>query len=193
MSRAASEPTLRRDAQRNLERLRAAALEVFAEQGLGAPLEAIAQRAGVSIGTLYNRFSSREQLIDAVVPELLAAKLDAASERALAGPDPWSRFAVYVEELLAMQADDPALSDVFERAYPSTVERIDVLCRGAMATGQELIEAAQADGTLRRDFTSDDLFAEIVANGAVVRHYAGRPDAWRRRVRFLLDGLRAVG
>ena len=48
-------PGLRRDAQANLDKLRAAALAVFSQRGLSAPLEDIAREAGVSIGTLYNR------------------------------------------------------------------------------------------------------------------------------------------
>ncbi|AUA16977.1 Bacterial regulatory protein, tetR family [Streptomyces malaysiensis subsp. malaysiensis] len=63
-----SRPPLRADARRNLEKLRAAALDVFQERGLGAPLDEVARRADVSIGTLYNRFSSRRELTDSVLP-----------------------------------------------------------------------------------------------------------------------------
>src|SRR5882757_1609905 len=79
---------LRRDAQRNRELLLAAAREVFAERGLEAPLEEIARRAGVSIGTLYNRFPSRVDLVDAALTEPVEASVRIA-ERALANPDPW--------------------------------------------------------------------------------------------------------
>ena len=50
---------LRADARRNLDKLRAAAAEAFSERGLDMPLEEIAARAGVSIGTLYNRLGPR--------------------------------------------------------------------------------------------------------------------------------------
>ena len=84
---------LRADARRNVEKLLAAAREVFCERGLGAPLDAVAARAGVSIGTLYNRFPTREALIDAALPELVACELAAVAEQSLAEPTPWRRFA----------------------------------------------------------------------------------------------------
>src|SRR6266545_4775094 len=92
-------PALRGDARRNLEKLKAAAIEVFRERGLGAPLEAIAARAGVSVGTLYNRFGDRQALIDAVIPALAAAQLRRVVERASAGASPWERFATFVETI----------------------------------------------------------------------------------------------
>src|SRR5882757_11505410 len=79
---------LRADARRNRELLVAAAREVFAARGLDAPLDEIARRAGVSIGTLYNRFPSRVDLVDAALTEPVEASVRIA-ERALANPDPW--------------------------------------------------------------------------------------------------------
>ncbi|WP_280251643.1 TetR/AcrR family transcriptional regulator, partial [Nocardia abscessus] len=64
---------LRRDAARNREKLLRSAAEVFTEQGLEGSLEEIARRAGVSIGTLYNHFPTRDMLIDALLPPRLAA------------------------------------------------------------------------------------------------------------------------
>src|SRR6266511_2345437 len=55
---------LRRDAQRNRDAIVAAAREVFSGQGLEAPLEEIARRAGVGIGTLYRRFPTRVELVE---------------------------------------------------------------------------------------------------------------------------------
>ena len=183
-------PTLRRDAQRNLERLEAAAIEVFYERGLGSPLEEIANRAGVSIGTLYNRFGSREQVIDAVVPTVVAAKLDAVATDALAGGTPWERFARYLDGLFALQASDPILSDVLERAHELNVERLIQLCAATLTTAGQLIQAAQADGTLRPDFTVEDLAAELIANAGVIKSQATSEEAWRRHLALLLAGLR---
>src|ERR1700744_3153429 len=57
---------LRADARLNRVRLIAAATEAFAEKGAGAPLEDIARRAGVGIGTLYRHFPTRLDLQAAV-------------------------------------------------------------------------------------------------------------------------------
>jgi AcrR family transcriptional regulator len=77
--------------------------------GLDAPLEEIAQRAGVSIGTLYNRFGSREALLDDVVADIATEKLESAVAKAAEGTTAWKRFRRYVEEVCALQAPRPGL------------------------------------------------------------------------------------
>src|SRR5689334_2267720 len=111
------QPPLRADARRNLERIGTAAAEAFHAHGLDAPLEDIARSAGVSVGTIYHRFGSREGLLDAVVAEIARTKLDTAIA-AVTGNTPWDRFASYVLALGENQAADPAFNDVVSRRYP---------------------------------------------------------------------------
>ena len=88
--RPAHEPdarVLRADAERNRERILAAARDVFAERGLDAPLESIARRAGVGQATLYRRFATRQDLLVAAFGPRLAAYTEAI-DRALKDPDP---------------------------------------------------------------------------------------------------------
>ena len=77
-----SEPirALRADARQNQERVLQVAAEVFAGEGTGASLKAIAQQAGVGVGTLYRRFPTRETLIEAVYRNEVARLCDAAPE-----------------------------------------------------------------------------------------------------------------
>jgi AcrR family transcriptional regulator len=181
---------LRRDARDNVAKLRAAAIQVFQARGLGAPLEDIAQQAGVSTGTLYNRFGSREALIDSVIQELASARLAAAREHALSFAAPWDRFADYLSQLCELQATYPAVSDVISRRYPGAHE-LDALCADALTQAAELVAEAQRDGSLRPDFTTADVFLLLTSNASVVSATAGTaPDAWRRSLRFVLDGLR---
>ncbi|GAA5065013.1 AcrR family transcriptional regulator [Thermocatellispora tengchongensis] len=181
---------LRADARRNVEKLKAAAVEVFREKGLHAPLEEITKRAGVSKGTVYHRFGSREGLIDAVMPDLAIAALGEAAERALACEDPWEGFAGYVEDVSRIQASDPALNDVISRRYAA--EQLAVVCRVAEEREREIIERAQRAGALRADFTREDMLFVFWSTAMLVRHTADTaPDAWRRSIGFLLDGLRA--
>ncbi|MFD0448990.1 helix-turn-helix domain-containing protein [Streptomyces indonesiensis] len=65
---------LRRDARRSIEKITAVAVEMFAERGLDCPLGEIARRAGVSPGTIYHRFGGRAGLIEAVAPQVAAAR-----------------------------------------------------------------------------------------------------------------------
>ena len=74
---------LRADAQRNYDKLVAAAREVFAERGAEGSLDEIAKRAGVGPGTLYRHFPTRDDLIDALMrdwTERVAADSVAAVE-----------------------------------------------------------------------------------------------------------------
>ncbi|MFJ8108953.1 TetR/AcrR family transcriptional regulator [Streptomyces sp. NPDC096132] len=181
---------MRADAQRNAEKLRSAAAELFRERGLQAPLKEIARRAGVSHGTLYNLFGSREALIDEVVTDIAAANLRETAEQALAYDDAWDGFAYYVERLCELQATDPAIGDVVSGRYPGAT-RLMTVCEHSFAFTVRVIERAQQAGALRPDFTPEDLLLVLGVNAQIARAAAGpAPDIWRRGVAFTLDGLR---
>jgi AcrR family transcriptional regulator len=65
------QPT-RSDARENRRRIIQAAREVLAEEGIGAEVKVIAERASVGVGTVYRNFATKEGLIVAMVSELLA-------------------------------------------------------------------------------------------------------------------------
>jgi AcrR family transcriptional regulator len=179
---------LRVDAERNRAALLDAAREVFAEQGLEAPLEEIALRAGVGIATLYRRFPNRGQLVAAALVGNFAQYAEAA-ERALAVPDPWAGFAGFIERICELQAADRGLSDLLSMALPGD-ERIEQLRRLANDRVVELIERTKAAGQLREDFAGEDIPLLLVAHAAVVdvtREDA--PDARRRFVALMLDAF----
>jgi AcrR family transcriptional regulator len=181
---------LRVDAARNRERIVAAARAVFAERGLDAPFEAIAERAGVGQATLYRRFPRREDLIVACFAPKLA-EYAAAVEAALAAPDAWTGFCAFFEHVCAMQAADQGVQDVLTTTFP-TDRAVEEQRTRAFARFGELVRRAQADGKLRADFVPEDFVLLLMANAGVVRamrHAA--PDAWRRFVGLMLDALRA--
>ena len=62
-------------------RILEAAAEVFGERGLGATLDAVAERAGVGVGTVYRRFPDKEALVDALFEE----RIDAGARRRRGG------------------------------------------------------------------------------------------------------------
>lgn len=181
---------LRADARRNMEKLLDAARDVFAERGLGAPLDAIAARAGVSIGTLYNRFPTREALIDAAVPELVCREMQAVADHALAQPTPWDRFAAYLEGLCALQTGDHAISDVIAGAQHNSAA-LTAVCEESFALASRLIADAQADGSLRDDVSFDDVFIAYWLNARLSEHAGSEAAAVsRRHIAIVLDGLR---
>ncbi len=179
---------LRVDAERNRAAIVAAAQQVFTEQGLEAPLEEIARRAGVGIATLYRRFPAREQLVAAALVEKVAQYAEAA-EQALAVPDPWAGFAGLVERICELQAGDRGLSDLLSMALPAD-ERAEQLRRFANDQVVELVERAKAAGSLREDFVGEDLLLLLIAHAAVVHVTCpDAPAAGRRFMALMLDAF----
>ncbi|MHB1989138.1 MAG: TetR/AcrR family transcriptional regulator [Acidimicrobiales bacterium] len=180
---------LRADAEVNRVALLGAAREVFAEQGLKAPLEEIARRAGVGIGTLYRRFPRRESLVAAALIEKIA-EYDEYAEQGLADPDPGTGFVCFVMKICAMQVHDRGLGDLLAMTLPAG-QQVDELRNRANGKVVELVERAKAAGGLRQDFTGEDLLVMLIANAAVV-HVTGTdaPEAWRRFAALALDGFR---
>lgn len=181
---------LRRDAQHNRDKLIAAATRVFTERGVDAPLEEIARQAGVSIGTLYNRFPTRAALFDAVFPDRVATSL-MFGDQALACADPWEGFVLFVTKLCELQAADRSLNDLITRRFPDATAVAEA-CGNGLDKATQVIERAQRAGALRADFTFADLVTLTWANARIVAAtHDAAPEAWRRHLAFLLDGLRA--
>jgi len=183
---------LRVDAERNRGRIVDAAQAAFAERGLDVPLEDVAGRAGVGIATLYRRFPTRDDLIGACFERRLADYAHAAEE-ALEAVDPWDGFCGYVARICSMQAADRGLKDVLTRTFPTARILEEHRSRG-YALSVRVIERAQAAGRLRADFVPEDLVLLLMANAGVVQGAGdAAPDAWRRFLGLMLDGLRANG
>jgi AcrR family transcriptional regulator len=185
------ERPLRRDAQRNRDAIVAAARESFCNQGVEVPLDEIARRAQVGIATLYRRFPSRVELLDAVLADTLQAHIDLA-EQALAMDDPWEGFCFYLEETCRLQATDRGLNDAMGMRFPRATG-LEAARRRLFDLGAQLIARAQEAGQLRADLTQEDLALVTWANTRILPavRAAGASDAWRRHLGFLLDGFRA--
>src|SRR4051794_1129776 len=80
---------LRVDAQRNLEHVLRAAREVFGESGYGAPMEDVARRARVGVGTVYRRFPSKDVLVRRIAEEETARLTDQARTALGQEDEPW--------------------------------------------------------------------------------------------------------
>ena len=186
-----STATLRRDAQANRDRILEAARACFAADGVDVPVEEIAQRAGVGMGTLYRRFPTKHDLVQAVIEESLGAFV-AAAEEALAERDPWTGFTRFVERVLELQTENRALREVLAGTDDGTAR--DQVRRRVRPLVRELVRRAQADGSMRADFAPEDMPLVFMTAGRVLE--AARPvapDLWRRYLGLLLDGLRAEG
>ncbi len=186
--RPARRADLRADARENRERILAAAREVYAEQGLEAPLAEVARRAGVGVATLFRRFPDREQLITAVFATKITAYADAI-DAALADPDPWQGFQGLVRRVAAMQAEDRGFTRVMTRNFPSS-RLFEAERRRGYELLKELIVRAKATGKLRPDFEPQDFGLVMMANAGVVNSLGEElPTASPRLIDYLLQSF----
>ncbi|MEZ7007772.1 TetR/AcrR family transcriptional regulator [Streptomyces sp. AD55] len=95
---------LRVDAQRNLEHVLRAAREVFGELGYGAPMEDVARRARVGVGTVYRRFPSKDVLVRRIAEEETARLTDQARAALGQEDEPWSALARFLRTSVASGA-----------------------------------------------------------------------------------------
>ena len=186
---AARRTALRSDAVRNRERILAAAEQVFTERGTDASLEEIARAAGVGIATVYRRFPTRGELVEATLQRKMAAYA-AAVERAAADPDAWQGFCGLVRDLCELQAADAGLKDLMALGSHRSSTTGSSAAR-TLADLELLVRRAQEQGSLRPDFVVADLSMLLLANaGVVTATHCTVPDAWRRFAAYMIDAFR---
>ena len=183
---------LRRDALRNLERIRAGALAVFAAHGLDASHELIAREADVSVGTVYRRFPDKEELIDSLFEHELDAVV-AGAEAALDEADPWDGVVRLFTAGLERAAANVGLLQLItgSRHGAAKVERARDRLR---PLSEQVIERARAAGVVRPEACPQDVPVTMLMLAPLID--AGRgtaPELWRRHLALVLDGLRADG
>jgi AcrR family transcriptional regulator len=174
----------RADARRNYDTLVGAARAVFAEDGTSAPLDDIAERAGVGIGTLYRHFPTRQALLEAVYVDEVEAMARAAED--LSELPPWDALSQWLHQYVGFAATKRALNEALLEAAPDS----DVLlvCRTAIAgAGTRLVERAQRAGVVRADTDFMDV-GRMVAGIAMVP--TADPGQKERLLELALDGLR---
>jgi AcrR family transcriptional regulator len=188
----ANEPTgaarkPRADAERNRERLMAAAKAGFAEAGPEVSLEEIARRAGVGIGTLYRHFPTRDAIVSAVYRREVEQLADAATRLSNSHPP---REALH--EWMRLFVDYIATKKVIAAALASIVGGASELyaLSGALIPDSmtRLVERAAAAGEIRADVDPQDLLRALIG----FTYGASGPD-WApsalRLIDILMDGL----
>jgi len=189
-NRPGAAPAMRADAKRNRERILAAARDVFAEQGIDAPLTDVARRAGVGIATLYRRFPAREELIDAVFVEKMSVYADAV-DTALTEPDPWVGFCWYVERICQMQAADHGFTAVVTAMFPGA-PALEAQRKRAFRGSAILIARAKKAGKLRPDFSDRDLPMLLMAHAGIIEATGNAvPELGHRFIAYMLEAFRA--
>lgn len=184
-------PRLRADARRNLDQIVAAARESFAERGIDVPMEEVARRAGVGVGTLYRRFPDREALIEAVASDTLRRMTDLvpADRSSEPGEALWGFLDRCVEYRLGLlqSALQPRIADLIRRSSELRAAR-DAFVEAV----EDMVQRAKDGGVLRADAGAGDV---LLILGLVLRPLpsvsAEAAVAVRRRIMAIaMEGLR---
>jgi AcrR family transcriptional regulator len=184
-----SERPLRRDAERNRQRILEAARAAFAEDGLSVTLDEIARRAGVGVGTIYRRFPDKEQLIDALFEDRMN-ELAAEAEGALRADDPWLGLVDFLERANEHHACDRGFKEV-ALAGVHGLERVARARQLMFPLVAELVARAQAGGSLRPDVEPTDIpLLQLMLGSLSECTRDADPEVWRRYLGIVLDGLR---
>jgi AcrR family transcriptional regulator len=178
---------MRADARRNYERLVAAAREVFAAEGEGASMEAVARKADVGVGTLYRHFPRRIDLVEAVYTTDVDELIDTA-ERAVAELKPWPAVVAFLEAFVRYAQSKRTFLNELREAFEKNPglksanrDRID-------AVTDLVIRRAQDAGVVRTDVDGADitqLISPMCTSPTITAAQAAR------LLPMVLDGLRA--
>jgi AcrR family transcriptional regulator len=180
---------LRADAERNRQRLLAAAKELFATRGLHVTLDDIARHAGVGTGTAYRRFANKDELIDALMVDRIS-EIGAIAQESLEEPDPWLGLTSFFNRALALQAADRGLKEVLFSSGRGR-ERSDQARLRIAPIVTKLVARAKEAGVVRPDIdTSDVPLINFMLNTIVDFSRDTEPELYRRYLAIVLDGLR---
>ncbi|MEV8597452.1 helix-turn-helix domain-containing protein [Streptomyces sp. NPDC052012] len=206
---------LRVDAQRNLEHVLRAAREVFGELGYGAPMEDVARRARVGVGTVYRRFPSKDVLVRRIAEEEISRLTDQARAALGQEDEPWSALSRFLRTSVASGAGRLLPPQVLrvgvvedharvpqQRTQPSTGElrlvpetpaapEDDAGAAQLLDVVGRLVERARAAGELRPDVSVSDVLLVIATAAPSLPDAAQQAAASARLLDILLEGLRS--
>jgi AcrR family transcriptional regulator len=176
---------MRADARRNYERLVEAAKQVFATQGGGASMEAIAREAGVGVGTLYRHFPKRIDVVEAVyrndVDELVRT-----AERAVTDLEPWPAVVEFLEAFVRYAQGKRTFLNELHEAFEKNPE-LRLNMRERIDQAMDLVVSrARRDGAIRSDVDGADLMQLV---GPMCTNSTLSLDQSTRLLAVILDGL----
>ena len=174
-----SSKPLRADARRNRARILAAAEEVFAARGAAASTEEVAAAAGVAIGTVFRHFPTKQDLLGAILKDLLGELTEQAGD-----DDLFTFFA----RVVTAAAEKKFVVELLA-GHGIAVEVAGVV--GSLsATVGELLGRAQRAGQVREDIRLDEVLALLTAAGQGALHGGWSPDLRARTLEVIFAGLR---
>ena len=175
----------RADARVNHDKLVGAARALFSDKGTSAPLEDVAELAGVGIGTLYRHFPTRQALFEAVYVDEVESLCRSAGDGEPGTS--WDALVRWFDRFVHYVATKRALVDEMVATIGMDAPVFRACHEAIFAAGEPLLARAQADGLVRPDVTFSDAI-RIVSGVSMIRNSS--PEEIRRVLGFALDGLR---
>ena len=186
MVREEADGPLRADARRNRDLVIAAAAAAFGTTGVDAPMQAIAERAGVGVGTIYRHFPKRSDLIGAVFRREVDECADAAAVL-LTGHPPQEALSHWLDRYQSLIVTKRGLASALHSGEPAYESLPHYFEKRLVPSLQRLLDAT---GNARdADISAADLLRAVSLRCTP----AGSGDAaqTRRMVSLLLKGLSA--
>ncbi|GGZ56698.1 TetR family transcriptional regulator [Streptomyces bluensis] len=184
---------MRADARRNYERLLAEARAAFAAHGTDAPLEEVAKRAGVGIGTLYRHFPNRYALMSAVFEDAVGQLL-ARSRELLDDPQPCGALVTWLRDIIRHAGEYRGLSRALMTvSYSASYDDGSELgrCSGPIReAGSALLTRAQEAGAVRPGVSIGDLLQLTNAIALAAEETPADPDLADRLLTLTVRGLK---
>lgn len=184
--------SLRADARRNRDRVLESADAVFSELGPSASTEEVARRAGVSIGTVFRHFPTKQALIEAVVLGRLT-QLTVEAEQLGDMADADAAFLIFAQRWIELSAtkhrfalalaDSGADVPEIRSANPEVEQKLREAVAGLLARAQH------AD-SIRQDLTVADVIALLVGASHAHEHIGPDPQQRAHLLSVTIDGLR---
>ncbi len=175
----------RADAQRNHDKVVAAAREAFAERGASTSLEEVARRAGVGIGTLYRHFPTRQALVEAVYLDEVQALCTSAED--FAELPPWEALHAWLHRFVAYMATKHALAEELQALADRDANIFQSSRAAFYAAGEPLLRRAQEAHAARLDTDLPEVIQMLVG---IAKIPAGDPAQTEHILEIALDGLR---
>jgi AcrR family transcriptional regulator len=181
---------LRADAVRNRARILEVARATFASEGLGAPIDVIAERAGVGVGTVYRHFPTKEALGAAILTDMIEA-LIADAEGLVEADDPGQALEDFLAAIITEGTACAALAGAFSEEGYDLKAAAPNLEPQFTAALERLLVRAQAAGAVRPDVEAGDLLALMGATCIVTGQRGRDAEAGRRLLAVVVGGLRS--
>jgi AcrR family transcriptional regulator len=180
---------MRADAVKNRQRILDAAAEVFATKGVSVPIDLVAARAGVGVGTLYRHFPNKEALFEAIV---LTKVEDLVTEarNAAAAEDPVGALFAFVRRFAAEAAMKHDLFDALGSAGIDIKSRCGARIEELESGIDQLLSRAVATGTVRDDVPAHEVVGLVVGMCDAAERLGGGVDSVQRLIGVVCEGLR---